>query len=171
MPILIVAVLVILGAAAAGGGAAVYGQAPQCASEPGEARSATEIGATLANAGRVVVDEREATTLTRGYIGSVVADARVCFTPGAAHLSGKVPLGPVTPSFYATLGVEFVGTQPRATDLDVKVGALPSVPGVSDVVKRTISDLINQSLAQWKIDQPYAAEFASGSATIAQLPR
>ena len=165
MPVLIAALLLV-GIIIAGGAAAVYGQAPRCTSEPGDARSTQQIGDALDGSGRVTLSEAEATTIARGYVGALVNEGRVCFTPGAAHLSGKLPLGPVTPSFYASLGVDLSGSTPRTTNLDVKVGALPSLPGISDQAANVVSGLINQNLAQFKMDQPHAVEFGAGSATI-----
>ncbi|HEY3118044.1 MAG TPA: hypothetical protein VGK54_14980 [Chloroflexota bacterium] len=168
MPILI-AIVVLLGAAVAGAGAAVYGQAPECPSQPGDARSTQSIGDILGASGRMIVNDGEATTIARGYVGDRVNEARVCFTPGAGHLSGKLPLGSVAPSFYASAGVDLSGPTPRTTNLEVKVGALPNLPGVSDQVARIVSDLINQSLEGWRLDQPYAADFATGSVTVTKL--
>lgn len=116
-----------------------------------------------------MVLDGEATTIARGYVGGVVDEARVCFTRGAGHLSGKLHLGSVSPSFYASAGVDLSGPTPRTTNLEVKVGALPNLPGVSDQVGRIVGDLINQNLAQWRLGQPYAADFAAGSVTITKL--
>ncbi len=168
MPVLI-AVLVVLGVVVAGAGAAVYGQAPQCASEPGDARSTQAIGDALDASGRVTLIDSEATTIARGYVGGQVDEARLCFTPGAGHLSGKLPLGSVSPSFYASAGVDLSGPTPRTTNLEVNVGALPNVPGVSDQVGRIVGDLINQNLAKLRLDQPYAANFAASSVTVTKL--
>ncbi|MBM2812577.1 MAG: hypothetical protein HW416_3336 [Chloroflexi bacterium] len=170
MKVVLVLVVVLMAAVVAAGAAVVVGAAPRCSTEPGTARSAQEIGDVLDEDGVVVVTDAEASSIARRYVGGVVEDGRVCFTPGAAHASGKLPLGPVTPSFYATLGVDLTGPVPSVTDLDVTLGALPSLPGLSAPIKQAVADLVNQNLARWQLEQEYAADFTAGSVAVKKVP-
>lgn len=168
-PILIIIVLAAL-AVAGVGSAAVFGEAPKCPTDAGNARSEKEIGDILEK-GSVTINDREATTLGRGYVGQAIDNLRVCFTPGLGHVSGRVKLGPVSPSFYASAAVDLSGSYPKATNLDIKVGALPKMPLVSDQASKVVTDLINQNLAKIKMNSKYSTDFVSGSVTINKVPK
>jgi len=157
-----VVVIAIAGAAAA----AVVGQAPKCPSQGGAARSEKEIGDLLDKSGTVTVIDSEATTIAQKYVKNQVQDTRVCFSTGFGHASGSITLGPVSPTFYASTGVDLSGTTPKATNLNVKVGALPNMPFISDQVGKIVADLINENLAKVQLKGKYSAQFSTGSVTI-----
>jgi hypothetical protein len=153
------------------GTAAVVGQAPQCPSQASAARSEKEIGNLLEKSGAVTVTDSEATTIAQKYVAGRVNDTRVCFTTNLGHASGNIELGPVSPSFYASAGVDLSGTSPRATNLNIKVGALPSMPFISDQVGKIVTDLINENLAKIEMKQKYSAQLSTGSVTVTKLSR
>lgn len=163
--ILIVAVIAVVGT----GTAAVVGQAPQCPSQASAARSEKEIGSLLEKSGAVTVADSEATTIAQKYVAGRVGNARVCFTPNLGHASGNIELGPVSPSFYASAGVDLSGTSPKTTNLNIKVGALPNMPFVSDQVGKIVTDIINENLAKIEMKQKYSAQLSAGSVTITKL--
>lgn len=159
--IIAIAVLVVIGA----GSAAVFGEAEKCPSDAESARSAKEIGDIL-ETGSITINNGEATTLGRNYVGQVIDDLRVCFTQGLGHASGHIKLGPVSPSFYASAAIDLSGSSPQTANLNIKIGALPNMPLISDQASKIITDLINQNLAKIKLKTRYSADFISGSVTI-----
>ena len=165
-----VIILVVLGvvviAVAGAAVAAVVGQAPKCPSQGGAARSEREIGDLLDKSGTVTVADSEATTIAQKYVKGKVQDARVCFTAGLGHASGSITLGPVSPTFYASAGVDLSGTTPKTTNLNVKVGALPNMPFLSDQVGKIVADLINENLDNIQLKEKYSAQFSAGSVTV-----
>lgn len=170
IPILAIIILFAIIGLAGATGAALLGEAPQCPNETGAARLEKQLGDILEK-GSVTINNTEATTLARGYVGSKISDLRVCFTGGLAHASGKLPLGNLTPSFYVSIGVDLQGATPKATNLNIKVGSLPDVPVLSDQVGKTLTDLINQNLGKFQMKEKYSVEFVAGSATIKKLAK
>lgn len=169
MVIVVVLLVLLVGAAAAGTGAAVLIEAPRCPVDAAPGAVEVDIGAALELRGTVALDDAAATALARRYAGDVVQDARVCFTPGFGHASGKVPLGPVSPSFYATAGVDLSGPVPKTVGLGIKLGGLPDLPLVSDLANTAVAQLIDAQLARAELEHRYAVDFAAGSATIKRL--
>lgn len=167
-PILIILAVAIIGIVTLGG-TAVVGQAPQCPSTGAGARTEKEIGDLLEKSGSVSTTDSEATTIAKKYVGDKVDDVRVCFTEGLAHASGKIKLGPANPSFYASAGIDLSGTNPKATNLDIKVGALPNIPVVSSQVEQAVTNLINDNLKKVQLKKKYSAKFSSGSVTVTKL--
>ena len=124
--LLIVTGIMVFGTLAAGA-AVLLGKAPECPTQgSSSARSEKEIGDTLEQ-GSVNITDGEATTLAQGYIGGKVDEARVCFTEGLGHVSGKMNLGSVSPSFYVSAGVDLSGSVPKATNLSIQLGSLPNI--------------------------------------------
>ncbi len=172
-PLGIILILALLGVGAVGGlaGTALLGKAPECPSAAGAARSEKELGNLLEKSGSVTTADGEATTIAQKYVAGKVTDGRVCFTPNLAHASGKIALGPVTPSFYASAGIDLSGTTPKTVNLDIKVGSMPDVPVVSDQAKNLIEKLINDNLAKVTLDKKYSIQFSQGSATVNKLSK
>ena len=168
-----VIILVILGvvviAVAGAAAAAVIGQAPKCPSQGGTTRSEKVIGDILEKSGVVTVTDSEATTIAQKYVAGQVQDARVCFSTGLGHASGSIKLGPVSPSFYASAGVDLSGVNPKTTNLNIKVGALPNMPYISDQVGKIVADLINENLDNIQLKKKYSAQFSTGSVTVTKL--
>ena len=168
-----VLILIILGvvivAIAGAGAAAVIGQTPNCPSQGGTTRSEKDIGDLLEKSGSITVLDSEATTIAQKYVAGKVQDARVCFTQGLGHASGSVKLGPISPFFYASAGVDLSQASPQATNLDIKVGALPNMPFISDQVGKIVTDLINENLAKVQLKGKYSAQLSTGSVTITKL--
>lgn len=167
----LVLVILIAAIAAVGGvaGTALLGQAPKCPSGPGAARTEKEIGDLLEKTGSVTTSDPEATTIAQNYVAGKVDDARVCFTPGLAHASGNAKLGPLTPSFYASAGIDLSGTSPKATNLDIKVGSLPDIPVLSGQVEGFVNNLINENLAKVTLKKKYSVNFSTAAATVTKL--
>ena len=165
--------LVILAAAIIGiggaAGAALLGQAPTCPSQGGAPRSEKELANLLDKTGTVTTTDPEATAIAQNYVAGQVNDARACFTPGLAHASGNIQLGPLTPSFYASAGVDLSGPTPKATNLNIKVGSLPNIPALSSQVGSLVTNLINKNLAKVQLKKKYSIQFQSGSATVGKL--
>lgn len=167
----ILIVIVIAGLAVAGAGAAaVFGEAPKCPADAKTARSEKIIGDILEK-GSVTINDGEATALGRAYVGPLVNDLRICFTPGLAHASGNIKLGPLSPSFYASAAIDLSDQFPKTSNLDIKVGALPNLPLVSDQAFKAVTNLINQNLAKIKMNTKYSAVFTSGSVTINKVSK
>lgn len=164
-PILLILVVIIL-AVGGLGIAAMVGQAPKCLSAGGSARSEKELGDLLEKSKTVTVTDGEATTIAKNYIGNKVNEPGICFTQGLAHASGNIKLGPITPSFYATAGVDLSGPNPKATNLDIKVGAMPNIPVVSSQVEQAVTNLINENLAKAQLKKKYSVQFSNGTATV-----
>ena len=152
-------------ALAGAGAAAVLGKAPGCANLGTTARTESQIGNTL-NQGSVTITDGEATTLAQNYLGSKVNDARVCFTAGLGHISGKINLGSITPSFFISGGVDLSGSVPKATNLNIQLGSLPNIPALSSFASTALNTLISENLSKFKLDQKYSAAFVNGSITI-----
>ena len=165
--------LAILAAAIIGIGgmatAALLGQAPKCPSAAGGSRSEKELGDILDKTGSVTTSDAEATAIAQNYVAGQVNDARACFTPGLAHASGNIQLGPLTPSFYASAGIDLSGSTPKATNLNIKVGSLPNIPVLSSQVGSLVTNLINKNLAKVQLKKKYSIQFQQGSATITKL--
>jgi hypothetical protein len=169
MAVLVSAAVLLVSVVVGVSAAVLFGAAPACAAGPDSGRSVQEMGKVLDEAGLVVISDAEASGLAERYLDGVVEDSRICFSPGAAHLSGKMPMGLVAPSFYASLGVDLSGQAPEVTGLDVQLGALPGLPGVSDLGKRAVNDLINDNLPVGTLDQQYGVEFTEGAVAIKKL--
>lgn len=164
--ILVVAGFLITGATVA---AAVFGKAKTCPSaSSGQVRSEKEILRLLETKGLTLTDA-EATSLVQKSFAQKIEDPRVCFTPGLGHLSGRVKLGSLNPSFYVSTGIDTSGTTPKTKDLDIRVG---SVPGgfILAPVEAILQNLINDNLSQARIEEKYSVEFGQGTATIKKLP-
>lgn len=157
-----VSVLAVVGA----GTAVLVGSAPQCPSGSSATKTEKAIGDALENGGSITITDSEATFLAQRYIKNQVQDARICFTSGLGHASGKIKLGPFNPSFYASASVDLSGSNPKAVDLNIKAGSLPDLPVVSAQVANFVTNLINDNLDTIELDKPYSANFASGSVTI-----
>ena len=168
VPILLIFAVVIL-AVGGLGAAAVVGQAPKCPNTNATARSEKELGDLLEKTKTVTVTDGEATTFAKKYVGDKVADPRVCFTDSLAHASGNITLGPISPSFYASAGIDLSGNTPKATNLDIKVGALPNIPVLSSQVEQAVTNLINENLAKAKLSKKYSANFVLGSVTVKKI--
>lgn len=168
---IIALILVVFGALvlamAGAGAAAVLGKAPECASLGSSARSESQIGDTL-NQGSVTIIDGEATTLAQNYLGGKVSDARVCFTEGLGHISGKINLGSISPSFYISGGVDLTGSVPKATNLNIQLGSLPNIPALSSFASNALNSLISENLSKFELKQKYSASFVSGSVTISK---
>lgn len=164
-------ILVIFGALvlalAGAGAAAVLGKAPECANIGSAARSESQIGDTL-NQGSVIITDGEATTLAQGYLGGKVNDARVCFTEGLGHISGKINLGSISPSFYISGGVDLTGSVPKATNLKIQLGSLPNIPALSSFASNALNSLISENLSKFELNQKYSASFVNGAVTISK---
>lgn len=166
-------VLVVIAAVAASGALAVAGDAPRCPNPPttAVAKSEREIGDTLSRDRRVTITDNDATTSARNRLGSVITDPRICFDAQSGHLSGKFRLGPVTPSAYVSVAatdVSLSGRSPSVSKLDIRLGALPSIPGVSDSAGTAIAGIVNQALGQISLSRPLKAQFAAGSVTVGE---
>lgn len=164
--ILIIVAVVILGIAGTAG-AALLGEAPTCPPSAGTARSQKEIGDAL-ESGFVTINDGEATTLGKAYLGSKVSDLKICFTTDLGHISGKIPLGSLSPSFYVSTAVDLSGSTPKTSNLSIKVGSLPDVPVLSEQVTKKLSGLIDENLAKFQLEQKYSANFSNGSVTISK---
>lgn len=163
---LILAIFAVFVLALAGAGAAaVLGKAPECTNLGSSARTESQIGDIL-NQGSVTITDGEATTLAQNYLGGKVNDARVCFTEGLGHISGKINLGSITPSFYVSGGVDLSGTVPKATNLNIQLGSLPNIPALSSLASQALNSLISENLSKFKLNQKYSAAFVNGSITI-----
>lgn len=160
--------IVVLGTVATGA-VVLLGKAPQCpAQESFLARSEKEIGDTL-DKGSVNITDSEATALAQKYIGGQVDDARICFSEGLGHISGKKNLGSINPSFYVSGGVDLSGSVPRATNLSIQLGSLPNISLFSSLATNAINSLISENLAKFELKQEYSASFTNGSLTINNL--
>ena len=167
MLLLIVAGIMVFGTLAAGA-AVLLGKAPECPTQgSSSARSEKEIGDTLEQ-GSVNITDGEATTLAQGYIGGKVDEARVCFTEGLGHVSGKMNLGSVSPSFYVSAGVDLSGSVPKATNLSIHLGSLPNISFLSGLATDKINSLISENLSKFELKQKYTAVFSNGSLTISK---
>lgn len=144
---------------------ALTGQAPVCPTPGGPARSENAIGDTLEQ-GSVTITDAEATTLAQRYVGNKVSNGRVCFTEGLGHISGKIKLDSVSPSFYVSGGVDLTGSTPKATNLNIQLGSLPNLPFISAIAEKAINKFIGESLEQVDLNQRYSATFTNGSVTI-----
>lgn len=166
---IIALIIVVFGALilalAGAGAAAVLGKAPECANIGTTARSESQIGDIL-NQGSVTITNGEATTLAQGYLGNKVNDARICFTEGLGHLSGKINLGSISPSFYVSGGVDLTGSAPKAINLNIQLGSLPNIPALSAFASNALNSLISENLSKFELKQKYTASFANGSVTI-----
>lgn len=149
-----------------GAGALVLlGKAPACSAIAGNARSETAIGDAL-EAGSVTITDSEATTLAQSYLGGSVRDAKVCFTKGLGHVSGKINIGAINPSFYVSGGVDLTGQTPKAINLQIQLGSLPNLPVISGLAEGIVNKIIQENLGKISLDQNYSAEFSNGSVTI-----
>jgi hypothetical protein len=164
IPILIIAAILLLGVGGAAG-AALVGQAKQCPDAGTIARSEKAIGDAIGN-GSTTITNGEATTLAQNYIGGKVTDGRICFTDGLGHVSGKIDLGSVSPSFYVSAGVDLSGSTPKATNLSIQLGSLPNIPAISSLAQGKINELIEQNLAKIELKEKYTAQFSNSSVTI-----
>lgn len=149
----------------------VTGEAPQCPQgvASAAARSEREIGDTLSRNRSVTITDADATASGRALLGSVLTDPRVCFDAQGAHISGKLSLGSVSPSVYVSLAgtdIDLSGTSPKVSKLDIRLGGLPAIPGISDTAGAQIAGVVNQGLAQIKLSKPLKAQFAAGAATV-----
>ena len=171
LTVILIVALLALGSVAGLAGTALLGKAPECPSAAGIARSEKELGDLLEKSGAVTVTDAEATTIAQKYVAGKVDNARVCFTMGLANASGNIKLGSVTPSFYASAGIDLSASTPKATNLNIKVGALPNVPVVSGQVEKLVTDLINENLAKITLQKKYWADFSPGSARVTSLAR
>lgn len=162
-------ILGVLGILVLGGAGAVsmvlLGQSPVCPISAGLSRSEKVIGDAL-EGGSVTLTNSEATKLAQNYVGDKVRDARVCFTKGMGHVSGRVSLGGVSPSFYVSGGVDLTGPIPKTTNLQIQLGSLPNVPLFSVLVTGMVNKLIEQGLEKISLDQKYSADFSPGAVTI-----
>lgn len=156
--------VLVLGTAGAAG-LALLGKAPACETQGGQARTEDAIGDAL-EIGAVTITDSEATTLSQRYIGDAVKDARVCFTDGLGHVSGKINMGGINPTFYVSGGVNLTGATPKITNLQIQAGSLPNNPLLSSVAQSAVNKLIEKSLGQINLDQVYFAVFSKGSVTI-----
>lgn len=163
--ILGIAVIAIAGA----GAAALVGKAPVCPNQAGAARGEKELGELLDKTRSVTTTDGEATTIAQNYVAGKAQDTRVCFTAGSAHTSGNIKLGPFTPSFYASAGVDLSGSTPKATSLAIQVGSLPDIPVLSSQVESFVAGLINENLAKVQMKKKYSVQFSNGSATVTKL--
>lgn len=166
-PLIIIIAVAIFGLVGATS-AALLGEAPKCPNGSGTARNEKEIGDVLEK-GSVTINNGEATTLGQGYVGSAVQNLGICFTQGLGHASGKIKLGSLNPSFYASATVDLSGSSPKAANLNIKVGALPNVPVLSDQVAKAVTNLINQNLSKFEMKKKYSSDFVNGSVTIRKL--
>lgn len=156
--------LLILGTAGVAG-LALFGKAPACLTQAGSARSEKVIGDTL-EGGSVTIVDSEATTLAQNYLGGKVNDAKICFTKGLGHVSGRINVGGVSPSFYVSGGVDLTGSTPKATNLQIQLGSLPNLPLISGLAEGMVNKLIKENLGKISLDQKYSADFSDGSVTI-----
>lgn len=156
--------VMILGSAGAAA-LALTGKAPTCPAASGSARSEDAIGNALEN-GSITITDGEATALAKGYVGEKVSDPRVCFTKDLGHISGKINLGGINPSFYVSGGVDLTGSIPKATNLQIQLGSLPNNPVVSSLAQTLVNKFIEQGLEKISLDQKYSAEFSQGSVTV-----
>ncbi len=165
--LLMVAGVIVFGTLAAGA-AVLLGKAPECLSqESSSARSEDEIGNILGK-GSVNITDGEATALAQKYIGGKVDDARVCFSEGQGHISGKMNLGSVSPSFYVSGGVDLSGSVPKATNLSIHLGSLPNILPLSRMATDKINSLISENLSKFELKQKYSVSFTNGSVTISK---
>lgn len=146
---------------------ALTGKAPSCPTQGGFARSESEIGDAL-EGGFVMLTDSETTTLAQNYIGQKVEDARVCYTEGLGHVSGKIKLGSVNPSFYVSGGIDLTGSKPVLTNLGIQLGSLPNNPLVSSLAQSTINKLLSENLEKFELKEKYSATFSKGSVTISK---
>lgn len=164
-------VVVVVAAVAVGGALVVAGEAPQCPSPPATAaaKSDREIGDTLSRDRRVTITDVDATTSARNRLGSVITDPQVCFDPQGGHLSGKFRLGPISSSAYvsvASADLNLSGRSPSVSKLDIRLGGLPSIPGISDSAGTLVASIVNQALAQISLSRPLTAQFSAGAVTV-----
>lgn len=150
---------------AGAGAAAVLGKAPECANLGTTARSESQIGDSL-NQGSVTITDGEATTLAQSYLGGKVNDARICFTEGLGHISGKINLGSISPSFYVSGGVDLTGSVPKTINLNIQLGSLPNIPALTSLASKALNSLISENLSKFELKQKYSVSFANGSVTI-----
>lgn len=163
--IILVVFLILIAGGVGAGVLALTGKAPSCPTPGGAARSEDTIGDTLEQ-GSVTITDAEATTLAQKYVGDKVSDGRVCFTQGLGHISGKINLGSVSPSFYVSGGVDLTGSAPVATNLNIQLGSLPNLPVVSVIAEKAINKFVSESLEKVELNQKYSATFTNGSVTI-----
>lgn len=167
MLLLIVSGILVFGLVGAGA-AVMLGKAPECASAgSSSARSEKEIGDILGQ-GSVNISDGEATVLAQSYLGGKVDDARVCFSEGLGHISGKINLGSANPSFYISGSVDLTGSVPKATNLSIQLGSLPNVPALSSLAANSLNSLIAENLSKFELNQKYSVSFTSGSVTISK---
>ena len=164
-------VLIVVGAVAGSAALAVAGDAPQCPNPPAAAaaKSEKEIGDTLGRDKRVTITDVEATTSAKNRLGSVMTDPRVCFDPQGGHVSGRFKLGPVSFSAYASVAgadLNLSGRSPSVQKLDIRLGGMPSIPGISDAAGTMVAGVINQSLTLISLSRPLTAQFSAGAVTV-----
>lgn len=163
--------LVVVAAVAGSAALVVAGEAPQCPNPPATAaaKSEREIGDTLSRDKRVSITDVDATASARSRLGSVISDPRVCFDQQGGHASGKFRFGPVSTSAYvsvASADLNLSGRSPSVSKMDIRLGGLPGIPGVSDSVGTTIAGIVNQGLAGFTLSRLLTAQFSAGSVTL-----
>lgn len=167
MLLLIISGILVFGLVGAGA-AVLLGKAPECSTAgASSARSEKEIGDILGQ-GSVNISDGEATALAQSYLAGKVDDARVCFSEGLGHISGKINLGSVSPTFYVSGGVDLSGSAPKATNLSIQLGSLPNIPALSSIAADSLNSLISENLSKFELNQKYSASFAPGSVTISK---
>ncbi|MDP2662971.1 MAG: hypothetical protein Q8R28_19825 [Dehalococcoidia bacterium] len=149
----------------------VTGEAPQCpqAATTAAVKTQSQIGDLLSRDKSVTITDADATAASKGMLGSVMTDPRVCFDAQGAHVSGKFGLGQISFSSYVSLAsadLDLSGASPKVSKLDIRLGGLPSIPGVSDQAGTLVASAINQGLAQIKLSKPLKAQFAAGVVTV-----
>lgn len=161
---------VVVVAVAASAALVVAGDAPQCPQTATStvAKSQKEIGDILSRDKSVTITDADATAAAKPLLGSVLTDPRVCFDAQGGHISGKFKLGSVSPSVYVSLAgadIDLTGASPKVSKLDIRLGGLPSVPGISDFIGTQIAGVVNQGLGQIRLSKPLKAQFTAGSVT------
>lgn len=162
-----VVIVVVAGSAAL----VVSGEAPQCpqAGTATAVKSQQQIGDTLIREKSVTITDGDATASAKTLLGSVLTDPRVCFDAQGGHISGKLKLGSVSPSVYVSMAgtdIDLSGSSPRVSKLDIRLGGLPNVPGISDAAGSQIASVVNQGLGQIRLSKPLKAQFSAGAATV-----
>ncbi len=148
--------------------AALFGKAPQCPlTNAVKVRSENELIRQIETKGLVLTDA-EATGLVSKSLSAKIIDPRVCFTKDFVHLSGKLKLGRISPSFYVSTGVDLTGPTPKAKNLDIRLGSLPNF-FIFTPVEKMIEGIINDNLAKAQFEEKFAIEFKEASATIKKI--
>ncbi len=171
MKFLMLIVGVVVVAAGVGAALVLTGEAPVCpqAATTAAVRTQSQIGDLLSRDKSVTITDADATAAGKSMLGSVMRDPRVCFDTQGAHVSGRFGLDQISFSAYVTLAsadLDLSGTTPKVSKLDIRLGGLPNIPGVSDQAGTLVATAINQGLAQIKISKPLRAQFAAGSVTV-----